>query len=157
MYIALLWCWGETLVRFTQVGLDSQIAAITNAEFVAPIGFVAATLLWIVGIAIFFGLPDYYRQAPGTVPDFVSSILRRRIVLWFFMMVVCLLNFSADIKLLLIFRPGCPELLSVHALWPQLAISLVLAASHGLDGRYTCSGVFHHHLEPIALHHECLQ
>jgi alpha-1,3-glucan synthase len=50
-----------------------RLAAITT-----PI----AILLWIVGIIIHIGLPDYYRQAPGKVPSFYIALSRRKIVIW---------------------------------------------------------------------------
>ena len=48
----------------------------------------AAVLLWTVGVVLFFGLPSYYRQAPGKVPSFYSTLFRRKIILWFFFTVV---------------------------------------------------------------------
>lgn len=95
VYIALLWCWGATLVRLSNAGLASTPSLVTDTAFVSSIGIAVAVFMWMVGIVIFFGLPDYYRQAPGMVPSFISSILRRRIVLWFFMMVVSSINLSS--------------------------------------------------------------
>lgn len=34
------------------------------------------------------GLPSYYRQQPGHVPSFYFSLLRRKIVVWFFLVVI---------------------------------------------------------------------
>jgi len=41
-----------------------------------------------VGVIIFLGLPEYYRQQPGKVPSFYASLLRRKIVMWFFVYVL---------------------------------------------------------------------
>lgn len=49
-----------------------------------PIAF----MLWAIGLILFAGLPSYYRQAPGAVPSFYSSIGRRKIILWFFVTVL---------------------------------------------------------------------
>ena len=45
-------------------------------------------MLWGIGLILFYGLPDYYRQAPGAVPSFYSSIFRRKIIMWFFVTVL---------------------------------------------------------------------
>jgi len=44
--------------------------------------------LWTVGIVLFFGLPEYYRRSPETMPSFYASLGRRKTVLWFFLSVV---------------------------------------------------------------------
>jgi alpha-1,3-glucan synthase len=47
-----------------------------------------AILFWAIGLIIFFGLPEYYKQAPGKIPSFYKAIIRRKIVLWFFIVVI---------------------------------------------------------------------
>lgn len=37
--------------------------------------------MWCVGVILFVGLPTYYRQAPGHIPAFYSSLLRRKIII----------------------------------------------------------------------------
>ncbi len=37
--------------------------------------------MWAIGATLFFGLPDYYRQAPGQVPSFYRSVVRRKIIM----------------------------------------------------------------------------
>ena len=37
--------------------------------------------MWAVGTVLFMGLPKYYHQAPGKVPSFYMSLLRRKIIL----------------------------------------------------------------------------
>ncbi|ROV87285.1 hypothetical protein VSDG_09894 [Cytospora chrysosperma] len=50
-----------------------------------------AIILWVIGIVLFVGLPDYYRHS-GTyipnIPSFYKSLLRRNIVPWFLLTVV---------------------------------------------------------------------
>lgn len=41
-----------------------------------------AVFLWVVGLLILVGLPNYYRQTPGKVPSFYKSVFRRKIILW---------------------------------------------------------------------------
>lgn len=44
--------------------------------------------LWTVGLLVYFGLPNYYRQTPGKVPSFYKSVFRRKIVLWNWVVVI---------------------------------------------------------------------
>lgn len=89
VYIAFLWCWGAALARMSQSNTANTSLIVTNSALTTSIGVVVAIVMWTVGTTLFFGLPDYYRQAPGFVPNFLSGIFRRKIVLWFFIMVVC--------------------------------------------------------------------
>lgn len=47
-----------------------------------------ACLVWGIGALCYFGLPSYYRQAPGHVPSFYKAIMRRNIVIWFFIVII---------------------------------------------------------------------
>lgn len=47
-----------------------------------------AVFLWVLGLLVFFGLPNYYRQTPGKVPSFYKSVSRRKIILWNFVVVI---------------------------------------------------------------------
>ncbi|KAL3418573.1 alpha amylase [Phlyctema vagabunda] len=85
-YSVALWWWGNYLNRRSSQGLDPSFttASTTMSAVTVPI----AVLMWVVGIIIFMGLPDYYRQKPGKVPSFYLSLFRRKIVMWFFITVV---------------------------------------------------------------------
>lgn len=37
--------------------------------------------MWAIGLALFFGLPDYYRQKPGAIPSFYVAVCRKGVVL----------------------------------------------------------------------------
>jgi alpha-1,3-glucan synthase len=45
-------------------------------------------LLAFIGVALYLGLPDFYRSSPGNVPSFYSALRRRKIILWFFIVVI---------------------------------------------------------------------
>lgn len=47
-----------------------------------------AVVLWAIGGILFVGLPDFYRQAPAQIPGFYISLYRRKIVPWFFVMII---------------------------------------------------------------------
>ena len=84
VYIAALWWWGSTLSRLSGQGVQVASLVATQPAVVTSVGVAIAVLMWVIGVVLFLGLPDYYRQTPGKVPSFLASIFRRRIVLWFF-------------------------------------------------------------------------
>ena len=87
IYVAFLWFWGSQLTNQTVNGIVSANLAIYGSLLTA-IATPIAILLWVIGVALFLGLPDYYRQAPGQIPSFYKSVMRRKIVLWFFVAVL---------------------------------------------------------------------
>jgi alpha-1,3-glucan synthase len=61
---------------------------ITSKPIMAAITLPIAALLWSLGIILFTSLPPYYRQTPGKIPDFYQTLFRRKIIGWFFVMVI---------------------------------------------------------------------
>ena len=86
-YVVALWFWGSYLTKKTNAGIIEG-TPIADTWKMSAITFPIAALLWGVGLLMFFGLPNYYRQAPGKVPSFYRSLARRKIILWFFVTVV---------------------------------------------------------------------
>ncbi|KAH8653740.1 alpha-1,3-glucan synthase [Xylariales sp. PMI_506] len=87
IYIAGLWYWGE----YTSAQINDGVSAssmITATTAVTAIGVPIAVLLWVIGIVLFLGLPEYYRNKPGKVPAFYPSLMRRKVVVWFFVVVI---------------------------------------------------------------------
>ncbi|KAL2374950.1 alpha-1,3-glucan synthase [Blastomyces gilchristii SLH14081] len=87
IYVVALWYWGSTLTKNIAEGVieADPIASSWKLTAIAiPIGL----FLWTIGLLLFFGLPNYYRQTPGKVPSFYKSLFRRKIVIWFFVTVV---------------------------------------------------------------------
>jgi alpha-1,3-glucan synthase len=80
IYVAILWYWGASLTQLSSNGISSSSLA-TSTSRVTGITTPIALLLWAVGAILYFGLPNYFRQAPGKVPSFYTSLTRRRIVL----------------------------------------------------------------------------
>jgi len=87
IYVVALWYWGSYLNRRTMAGI-TQADPIASTWKITAITLPIAVLLWVIGAAMWFGLPNYYRQAPGKMPSFYKSLLRRKIVLWFFVTVI---------------------------------------------------------------------
>lgn len=88
IYVAALWYWGAYLNKRTNNALISTPNPISDTWKITAITLPLTVLLWVIGLVMWFGLPTYYRQAPGKMPSFYKSLARRKIVLWFFVTVV---------------------------------------------------------------------
>ena len=81
VYVSFLWYWGSRLAAQSQVGLTRTSLADSHPVLLTGVGLGIAAIMWIVGIVLFLGLPEYYAQSPGKVPAFYKSLQRRKIVL----------------------------------------------------------------------------
>lgn len=61
---------------------------VTEPAVATSIGVSVGVVMFLVGLVLWIGLPDFYRQDPGSVPSFFKSIFRRKLILWFFGTVV---------------------------------------------------------------------
>lgn len=87
-YVIALWYWGSTLSKANSQGLLTPTNSISNSWKMTAICYPIAVFLFLIGLLLIFGLPDYYRQKPGKVPSFYKSLFRRKIVLWNFVAVI---------------------------------------------------------------------
>ena len=87
-YVIALWYWGSTLSKANSQGLLTDTNSISNSWKMTAICYPIAVFLFLIGLLLIFGLPDYYRQKPGKVPSFYKSLFRRKIVLWNFVAVI---------------------------------------------------------------------
>ncbi|KAK0624883.1 alpha-1,3-glucan synthase-like protein [Bombardia bombarda] len=89
LYSAALWYWGSLMTNpFHPTGSASGNIGESSVPKGIVIAIPIAIVLWAVGLILFWGLPDYYRQSPETIPGYYLSLFRRRTVPWFFIMVV---------------------------------------------------------------------
>lgn len=90
LYTVNLWYWGSVIgAAQTDTGsLNNTMIAGSDVPVVLVVAIPIAIILWIIGLTLFWGLPDYYRQAPGYIPSFYTSLIRRNIVPWFFLTVI---------------------------------------------------------------------
>jgi len=74
-WAAVLWFWGFKMADH-------------SANFVPSKYIICATLplcilVSLLGTVAYLGLPDFYRHKPGHIPNFVATLFRRKLVLWF--------------------------------------------------------------------------
>ncbi|KAK4692298.1 hypothetical protein P7C71_g4875, partial [Lecanoromycetidae sp. Uapishka_2] len=87
IYVVALWYWGAALAK--AAGTPSVVANLsTYPNIIVPLCVLVACLMWSVGVVLLLGLPKYYRQAPGHIPSFYTSLFRRKIIVWFFIVVI---------------------------------------------------------------------
>lgn len=78
IYISGLWYWGSQLSSYDSSG--NPVAQASNT-IISAVCFPVAVMLIALAVATFFGLPEYYRQTPGSIPSFFQSIFRRKLIL----------------------------------------------------------------------------
>lgn len=86
VYSLALWYWGALVANQdpTKVAYLGSTTIPQAIVVCVPI----AVFLWVIGAILFVGLPDFYRQTPSTIPGFWISLYRRKIVPWFFVMII---------------------------------------------------------------------
>lgn len=86
IYVTVLWYWGSRLASVSASG--DNPTGFASSPYITAVTTPIAVLLSVIGLALFLGLPDFYRSAPGSVPSFYQSLRRRKIILWFFVVVI---------------------------------------------------------------------
>lgn len=84
IYVLALWFWGDYINKLTNRGIAVNTSTVDMTIIMYPV----AALLFLIGLFVFAGLPDYYRQDPGQVPSFYGPLFRRHVVVWFWVAVV---------------------------------------------------------------------
>ncbi|KAL1837991.1 hypothetical protein VTJ49DRAFT_3159 [Mycothermus thermophilus] len=86
VYSIGLWYWGS--IVSTMDPTQTVFVGTSKVPQAIVVGVPICVLLWAIGIVLYLGLPDFYRQAPASIPGFYISLYRRRIVPWFFVMII---------------------------------------------------------------------
>ena len=74
VWVAALWYWGNHLAGAS----SSSSAPWWIVLIVWPLGAISVLFAYLM----LYGLPDYYRQTPPKVPNFLKTLFRRKLVLW---------------------------------------------------------------------------
>lgn len=78
IWVAALWYWG-----FKLQGTDPSNTASVPPAWINVFTLALAMISFSVGYILYIGLPNYYRNVPGQVPNFVKTLFRRKLVLWY--------------------------------------------------------------------------
>ncbi|KAI1342006.1 alpha-1,3-glucan synthase [Xylariaceae sp. FL0016] len=87
VYSIGLWAWGSVISSSAASG-QAQTASLASSPYLLAVCGPIALALWTVGVVLFRGLPEYYRQTPGAVPMLWRSLVKRRTITWFLLAVV---------------------------------------------------------------------
>ena len=80
IYVTVLWFWGSYLTNLSADGTQAD-GLLTYTSKITAITTPIAVLLWVIGIVLYLGLPNFYRSSPGAMPSFYQSVYRRKIIL----------------------------------------------------------------------------
>ncbi|KAH7926306.1 glycoside hydrolase family 13/glycosyltransferase family 5 protein [Leucogyrophana mollusca] len=75
VWVAALWYWGSTL--------NSASPGHKSPWWIVLILWPLAIMSFGFAYLMLYGLPEYYRQTPPKVPNFLKTLFRRKLVLWF--------------------------------------------------------------------------
>ncbi|THH17817.1 hypothetical protein EW146_g3074 [Bondarzewia mesenterica] len=75
IWVAALWYWGSELNGVK----DNNMAPWWTVIILWPL----AAISFLFAYLMLYGLPDYYHQTPPKVPNFLATLFRRKLVLWF--------------------------------------------------------------------------
>ncbi|KAK1579891.1 alpha-1,3-glucan synthase [Colletotrichum navitas] len=90
LYTLALWAWGS-LVSEAEANSVAK-PTLAGSPYLLAVCAPAALLLWAVGAVLYLGLPDFYREMPGPIPQLWLTLLKRRTIAWY-LMAVCIQNY----------------------------------------------------------------
>jgi hypothetical protein len=75
VWVAALFFWGYKL--------SGSAGNLVPPWWVALVVWPLSIISFLFAYLMLYGLPEYYRQTPPKVPNFIKTLFRRRIVVWF--------------------------------------------------------------------------
>lgn len=85
LYTLALWAWGSTISAAEAEGLSISLA---DSPWMLAVCIPAALMLWAVGAVLYLGLPDFYRETPGPVPQLWKTLLKRKTIAWYLLAII---------------------------------------------------------------------
>lgn len=85
LYTLGLWAWGSAI---SSAAADGESITLANSPALLGVCLPVALILWAVGAMLFVGLPDFYRETPGPVPQLWKTLLKRKTIAWYLLAVV---------------------------------------------------------------------
>ncbi|KAG6819041.1 hypothetical protein H0H93_016019, partial [Arthromyces matolae] len=76
VWVAVLWYWAYTL--------NNKDGNVVQPWWIALVVWPLAIMSFAFAYILFYGLPEYYRQTPPRIPYFFRTLMRRKLVPWFF-------------------------------------------------------------------------
>lgn len=86
IYTLALWAWGSAISAAQADGATAPSLATSPAMLAVCLP--AALILWAIGGVLFVGLPEFYRETPGPVPELWKTLLKRKTIAWYLLAVI---------------------------------------------------------------------
>lgn len=86
LYTLGLWAWGSAISTAQADGTTSPSLATSPAMLGICLPFALA--LFAIGAVLYIGLPDFYRETPGPVPELWKTLLKRKTIAWYLLAVI---------------------------------------------------------------------
>lgn len=85
LYTLGLWAWGSAI---SSAEADSSNITLANSPALLGVCLPITLILWAIGAVLFVGLPDFYRETPGPVPQLWKTLLKRKTIAWYLLAVL---------------------------------------------------------------------
>ncbi|KAK7745826.1 Cell wall alpha-1,3-glucan synthase ags1 [Cytospora paraplurivora] len=87
MYTVALWSWGSAITAAT-ANSETGAYSLANSPYLLAVCIPIAVGLWVVGVVLFLGLPDFYNETPGPVPQLWKTLLKRKTIAWYLLAII---------------------------------------------------------------------
>ncbi|OLN82365.1 Cell wall alpha-1,3-glucan synthase ags1 [Colletotrichum chlorophyti] len=85
IYTLGLWAWGS-LVSEAEANSVAK-PTLAGSPYLLAVCLPVALLLWAIGAVLFLGLPDFYRESPGPIPQLWKTLIKRKTIAWYLLAV----------------------------------------------------------------------
>ena len=86
IYSIGLWYWDSIVANVAPTA--TVFVCRSNVPQIIVLGVPIAIVFCAIGVILYLGLPNFYRQFPATIPGFYISLYRRKVVPWFFVTII---------------------------------------------------------------------
>lgn len=87
IYTVALWAWGSSISDAVADG-ETGAYSLANSPWMLAVCLPAALILWAIGTVLYLGLPEFYRETPGPVPQLWKTLLKRKTIAWYLLAVI---------------------------------------------------------------------
>lgn len=87
VYTVALWAWGSAITAAT-ANSETGAYSLADSPYLLAVCIPIAVGLWIVGMVLFLGLPDFYNETPGPVPQLWKTLLKRKTIAWYLLAII---------------------------------------------------------------------
>lgn len=87
VYTLALWAWGSVISANSASGADTS-DNLANSPWLLAVCLPITLGLWAIGGVLYLGLPDFYRETPGPVPQLWLTLIKRKTIAWYLFAVI---------------------------------------------------------------------